>query len=180
MWEKWSYCNRAQIQTGCASTCLVVMYKLTATLCKAAVWSVRGLAISVRVESGMCTETPMFLAWESVVSMRIVCVVNFHLLHKWALKGSKTWWRVTYRWRMSLRPENWPLFNVLSLLRVRYLQKESIKERKKNHWWIQCVWRMQGAFLLCQSNMPFLALWQYLENEANQRTFLSIVALNFS
>ena len=86
MWQKWSYFNRAQIQTGCASTCLVVMCKLTVTLRKAAVWSVRGLAISVQVESGMCTETRVLLAWESVVSMRIVCVVNFHLLHKWAWK----------------------------------------------------------------------------------------------
>ena len=60
------------------------MYKLGATLRKAAVWSDRGLAISVRVESGMCTETRVFLARESVVSMRIVCVVNLHLLHKWA------------------------------------------------------------------------------------------------
>ena len=29
---------------------------------KAAVWNVRGLAIGVRVESGMCTETRVLLA----------------------------------------------------------------------------------------------------------------------
>ena len=108
MWQKWNYCHWAQIQTGCAGTCLVVMYNLRATLCKAAVWSVRGLAISVRVESGMCTETRVLLAWESVVSMRIVCIVNFQLLHKWAFSvgENRDIQKVTGKGRVNKR---WPV-----------------------------------------------------------------------
>ena len=60
-WQNVNLLPSSTNPTGCVGPCPVVVYKLRATLRKAVVWSVRGLAIGVQVESRISKETRALL-----------------------------------------------------------------------------------------------------------------------